>query len=210
MSPPGVCTSMYVFPRCVCSSVCMTLHVHFPSVNVPPVCMSHYFNAPSVRISPPCVIIYLVVALCVCHLHVHVPPCVRPSVYMLLPHVSPFMCPLYDCCWKSYSSNNRLMRQVRGLHRFTSVPTSVGRWDAFSGVHRPLCPSWLGHWGAISGVHRLTSWVRSLGYVCSFDSYAHVLLSLRIRLLCYRQLRVRLFFSCLSIDARRDATQNLT
>lgn len=70
-----------------------------------------------------------------------------------------------------------------------------------------LCPRQLSHWGASSGVYRLMSLSTSvglLGYICSFDSCAFILSSLRVRLLSCRQLRVRLFFSCLSNDVRRD------
>lgn len=70
-----------------------------------------------------------------------------------------------------------------------------------------LCPRQLSHWGAGSGVYRLiplSTSVGLLGYICSFDSCAFILSSLRVRLVSCRQLRVRLFFSCLSNDARRD------
>ena len=110
-----------------------------------------------------------------------------------------FMCfslhayvPSYDCCWNSYSSNHRLMRQVSGVPKLTSVLTSVrlfGCTQWYRGSR--LCPRQLSHLGAVNGVKRLTS--------------------VPTRLSCCHCVSVSSFVvSYVSIDTWRDGTQRLT
>ena len=128
---PCVRPSFYMSPSCVCPSVCMS-----------PPCVCSLFDlyiSLCVYISPCACSFRVYFPPCVCPLCVFFPPCVRPlrvyvssvcapSVYMSPPYVC-FLrvyqyIPLYNCCWDS-NSNNRLMRQFSGVHRFTSVPTLV-------------------------------------------------------------------------------------
>ena len=130
---PIKCTSpLYVCPLRVYSPLCahaLRVLEYVLSVHVPP-----YVCPLSVYV--PSVCMCLVFPSCVCHLYVYAPLCVRPTVCIFLPCVCPFVCmspscvcplhmyiPLYDCCWNSNSSNNKLMWQVSRIHRFTSVPS---------------------------------------------------------------------------------------
>ena len=177
--------------------------MHVPSVYVFSVCMSLCMYVPSV-----CMFLCLVVPSFVCYLHVYVPSCVRPSVCTFLPSVCPSICMSASCVSPSACMFLRMI--VVGI-RTPRTTGRCGRSVEYTGSR--LCPRQFGRWGGISGVHRLMSVPTSVGslrYICSFVNCLSVLSSLRIRPLSCRQLRVRLLFCCVSIDARRDGTQWLT
>ena len=227
ISPPYVCSSMCMSLRVYDPSCALPLRMHVPSMYVPSMCIS------PPRIYPLRLRAYVPSAWCPLPVYVSLfdcsfmctlPPCICPSVCTSLRvHVSSVCISTLCVCPSACMFLHMIVVGIRTL--LEQQAGAAGQWGTqvnvcaqvslVVGVHSVgyrgsrLCPCQLGHWGAVSGVPRLTSApksVGSLGYICSFVSCASVLLSLRVRFLSCHQLRVRLFFSCVSINARRDGT----
>ena len=217
---PSVCMFIHVYvPPCVCPFMCTSppyacpLHVcplrmYVPSVCISPPCVCPLrVYIPSAYMSPLCVcplrvyvpsvcmFLCLVVPSCVCCLHVYVPPCTCSfRVYF------PFVClsfrvyvSSYDCCWNSNSLNNRLVRQVSGVHKLTSVPRQFGRWgrvQRLKSVLTSVGSLGCGRWGTQAHVFAQASWV--VGVHLFFCQLPVCQSSLRVRFLPCGQLRVRL------------------
>ena len=184
-----------------------------------PPCVISLVNCSFICVSPP----YIYPSICTSciSLQVYVPfVCFSRRVYVPFVCIrSVYMCPPYVCALRVLLGFELLEQQADAAGQWTTQVNVCAYVSLIVGVRSVgftgscLCPRQLSHWGAGSEIYRLlfvSTSVGSLRYIYSFVSCPSILLSLRVRLLSYRQPRVHFFYYCLSMDARQDTTQRLT